>query len=93
LSPVDEAGRLWAHQLQLTIADMVTEVHDTHHPIGAMLYYEDQNPRHCVEQRIFATIVCRSFCVTSNAHCSAIPRARIVLRVVLSVTQTCPCFR
>jgi glutathione S-transferase len=42
LTPPDEAGRLWVHQLQLTIADMVTEVHDTHHPIGAMLYYEDQ---------------------------------------------------
>jgi hypothetical protein len=30
---LDEAGRLWAHQLQLTIADIVDEVHDTHHPI------------------------------------------------------------
>jgi glutathione S-transferase len=38
----DEAARLWAHQLQLTIADLVVEVHDTHHPIAADLYYEDQ---------------------------------------------------
>ena len=30
------------HGLQLTIADMVTEVHDTHHPIASSLYYEDQ---------------------------------------------------
>jgi len=37
-----EASRLWAHQLQLTIADWLTEVHDTHHPIGAGLYYEEQ---------------------------------------------------
>jgi len=42
LSPADEAGRLWTHQLQLTIADLVAEVHDTHHPIASSLYYEDQ---------------------------------------------------
>jgi glutathione S-transferase len=42
LAPKTEAGRLWVHQLQLTIADFVTEVHDTHHPIGVSLYYEDQ---------------------------------------------------
>jgi glutathione S-transferase len=42
LSPGDEAGRLWTHQLQLTIADLVGEVHDTHHPIASSLYYEDQ---------------------------------------------------
>jgi glutathione S-transferase len=42
LAPKDEAGRLWAHQLQLTIADFVEEVHNTHHPIGSALYYEDQ---------------------------------------------------
>jgi glutathione S-transferase len=42
LAPAGEAGRLWAHQLQLTIADLVQEVHDTHHPIAGGLYYEDQ---------------------------------------------------
>jgi glutathione S-transferase len=42
LAPRSEAGRLWAHQLQLTIADWLTEVHDTHHPIGSGLYYEEQ---------------------------------------------------
>lgn len=42
LVPRDEASRLWAHQLQLTIADVVAEVHDTHHPIASSLYYEDQ---------------------------------------------------
>ena len=44
LAPKTEAGRLWVHQLQLTIADFVAEVHDTHHPIGVSLYYEDQKP-------------------------------------------------
>jgi glutathione S-transferase len=42
LAPKDDEGRLWTHQLQLTIADFVQEVHDTHHPVGASLYYEDQ---------------------------------------------------
>ena len=42
LVPKTEPSRLWAHQLQLTIADWVSEVHDTHHPIGGGLYYEEQ---------------------------------------------------
>ena len=42
LAPKTETARLWAHQLQLTIADCVDEVHDTHHPISGSLYYEDQ---------------------------------------------------
>jgi glutathione S-transferase len=44
LVPDDEASRLWAHQLQLTVADFVVEVHDTHHPISGGLYYKDQKP-------------------------------------------------
>lgn len=44
LAPRDPAGRLWTHQLQLTLADFVVEVHDTHHPIGGGLYYEQQKP-------------------------------------------------
>jgi glutathione S-transferase len=42
LAPRNAAGRLWVNQLQLTIADFVVEIHDTHHPIGSGLYYEDQ---------------------------------------------------
>ena len=42
LAPKDEAGRVFAHGLQLTITDFVGEAHDTHHPISAELYYEDQ---------------------------------------------------
>jgi glutathione S-transferase len=42
LAPRGEAGRLWVHQLQLTIADLVGEAHDSHHPIAAGLYYEQQ---------------------------------------------------
>jgi glutathione S-transferase len=42
LAPQDENGRLWTNQLQLTIADVVSEAHDSHHPIGMGQYYEDQ---------------------------------------------------
>ena len=44
LAPRDEAGRLWVHQLQLTITDLVVEIHDTHHPVTTYLYYEEQRP-------------------------------------------------
>jgi len=43
LAPQD-AGRFWTQQLQLTIADLVGEAHETHHPAGMNLYYEDQKP-------------------------------------------------
>ncbi len=42
LAPQDDPGKLWANQLQLTIADFVVEIHDAHHPIASALYYEDQ---------------------------------------------------
>ncbi len=44
LAPREQAGKLWVHQLQLTIADFIVEIHDTHHPLGSSLYYEDQKP-------------------------------------------------
>jgi glutathione S-transferase len=44
LIPADESSRIYAHQLQLTIADFVSETHDVHHPISVGLYYEDQKP-------------------------------------------------
>jgi glutathione S-transferase len=44
LAPRAEGARLWTNQLQLTIGDFVAEVHDTHHPIAAGLYFEDQRP-------------------------------------------------
>ncbi len=42
LAPKAERARLWVHQLQLTVTDFVLEIHDTHHPLGPSLYYEDQ---------------------------------------------------
>src|ERR1700761_3754289 len=44
LAPKTAAGRFFTHQLQLTIADLVKEIHDSHHPIDSSAYYEDQKP-------------------------------------------------
>jgi glutathione S-transferase len=53
LAPKDEAGALWLHQLQLTIADLVTHIHDTHHPISGWLFYEEQRPAAKLRTRDF----------------------------------------
>ncbi|MDD1451717.1 glutathione S-transferase [Sphingomonas sp. H160509] len=42
LAPSNMADRLWLNQLQLTIADLVAEVHNVHHPVAMMDYYDDQ---------------------------------------------------
>lgn len=42
LAPSAQSGRLWVHQLQLTLSDFVVEIHDTHHPIAGGLYFEQQ---------------------------------------------------
>jgi glutathione S-transferase len=42
LAPRDEAQRHELNSLQLTITDLVAEVHDTHHPIATSKYYEEQ---------------------------------------------------
>jgi glutathione S-transferase len=44
LAPRNQSGRLWTHQLQLTLADFIVEIHDTHHPIGGGFYYDEQKP-------------------------------------------------
>jgi glutathione S-transferase len=42
LVPSDESSQIAARAVQLTISDLVTEVHETHHPVAMSLYYEDQ---------------------------------------------------
>ena len=58
LVPSGEALRAEANQIQLTLADFVGEIHDTHHPIAGSLYYNDQKSaakrraRHFVKERM-----------------------------------------
>lgn len=44
LAPSNIAARMWVNQLQLTIADIVAEVHNVHHPVAMMAYYDEQKP-------------------------------------------------
>lgn len=53
LAPADEADRLWTHQLQLTLADWLGEIHDTHHPLGPTLHYEQQTDEAARRSRLF----------------------------------------
>ncbi len=53
LAPSDDIGRAHASQLQLTIADAVAEVHDTHHPIAKAQYFEEQREHAIVASRHF----------------------------------------
>src|SRR5258708_33752188 len=53
LAPRNEAGRIWVNQLQLTIADFVTEIHDAHHPIAGALYYHQQKAEARRRAKIF----------------------------------------
>ena len=55
LAPKAEGGRLWVNQLQMTIADLVNEAHDAHHPVGVGLYYEDQKPEAARRAQEFRT--------------------------------------
>lgn len=53
LVPKGEARRLWAHQLQLTVEDLIVDVHDTHHPVASNLYYHEQKPEALRRARFF----------------------------------------
>lgn len=53
LAPMNEPEDLHAQQLQLTIADLVMEVHDTHHPLGKSMYYEQQKGEAVANSRNF----------------------------------------
>lgn len=46
-------AQLWTHQIQLTIGDVLQEVHDTHHPISTALYYEEQKSEADRRARMF----------------------------------------
>ncbi|HZZ87757.1 MAG TPA: glutathione S-transferase [Caulobacteraceae bacterium] len=53
LAPREETEQLWVNQLQLTIADLVGEAHDAHHPLASGLYYEDQKAAALVRSKHF----------------------------------------
>ncbi|WP_028965682.1 glutathione S-transferase [Sphingomonas phyllosphaerae] len=38
----DAGMQYWLHQLQLTVADLIAEVHAVHHPVDPMAWYREQ---------------------------------------------------
>lgn len=53
LSPNGDSDRAWLNQVQLTLADLVAEVHDTHHPVSLMARYEDQKAEAALRSKGF----------------------------------------
>jgi len=49
----DPSLRAETCQIQLTLADFVGEIHDTHHPIAGSLYYDDQKKEAKRRARLF----------------------------------------
>jgi len=83
LAPKADARRLWLHQQQLTISDWLVEVHDTHHPIGGGLYYEDQKPESRRRAEDFRTIRLPKFL----GYFESLERPRAITYVDLSLFQ------
>jgi glutathione S-transferase len=83
LAPKSEAARLWLHQQQLTISDWLVEVHDTHHPIGGGLYYEDQKSESLRRAADFRENRLRKF----MDYFERLDRARNITYVELSLFQ------
>ena len=53
LAPTDEAGRLWTHQIQLTITDIVAEVYNSHHPIDEDKWFHEQKHEAMARAAVF----------------------------------------
>ena len=75
LVPNDEASRLHANQIALTIDDLIVEVHDVHHPVAKILYYEEQKEAAARRAQIF--------------HQERLPRMLKYFERVLSYNQSC----
>ena len=93
LAPKDEAGRFFAHGLQLTVTDFVSEVHDTHHPISTDLYFEDQRRRPRRAPRPSFRIACRNISAISSACSPTTRRDKSMPSATTSPPSTCRCSR
>jgi glutathione S-transferase len=53
LAPTDEDGRLWTHQIQLTITDIVKEAYNSHHPIDEDMWFHEQKNEAIARAAVF----------------------------------------
>jgi hypothetical protein len=58
LAPTDEDGRLWAHQIQLTITDIVMEAYNSHHPIDEDKWFHQQKDEAIARAAVFRRAPC-----------------------------------
>ena len=89
LVPRDVGGRHWVNQLQLTIADLIVEAHDVHHPLGSGLYYEEQKGPRSAGRETFSRIGCRSSLAISSGCWSVTRRAGLAWSGRSSLMRTC----
>ncbi len=79
LAPATDAGQLWTHQLQLTMADFVGEAHDTHHPDRDLALLRRAEARgEALRRNSSARSACRNISAISRRCCRAIPRASAI---------------
>jgi glutathione S-transferase len=53
LAPQDEPGKLWTHQIQLTITDLVAESYNSHHPIDEDMWFHEQKSEAIHRSKVF----------------------------------------
>jgi glutathione S-transferase len=53
LALTDEDGRLWTHQIQLTITDIVMEVYNSHHSIDEDKWFREQKDEAIARAAVF----------------------------------------
>jgi len=53
LAPAGEDGRLWTHQIQLTITDIVKEAYNSHHPIDEDKWFHEQKDEAIARAAVF----------------------------------------
>ena len=69
LVPKSEPSRLWAHQLQLTIADWVAEAHDSaSSDLRAAFIMKIKRPKPSAAPPISPRSACRNFSTTSSEY-------------------------
>ena len=93
LAPRDEAGRLWTHQIQLTITDLVAEAYCSHHPIDDDLYFHEQKAEAMHSARVFRSRQFQNFWAGSNVSWRSIRLDRLIWPATSSRMPICRCFR
>jgi glutathione S-transferase len=91
LAPTDEYGRLWTHQLQLTIIDIVQEVYNSHHPIDEDKWFHEQEAEAIARAAVFRRDRMPKFLGWFEGILQGNPRERTTWSADPPPMQICPC--